>query len=103
MWLEIRTEGHKYFINVYGSSGKKCTGNCSLEFNVCNSDNRKPTFEEINQWIADHWSVIDWSEEDGTCLDLYMIAYGGKFTSSQIEGAFDMWLRDYSDFRDTFQ
>ena len=103
VWLEVKTEGHKYFINVFPKSGKKCTGNCSLAFNICYTDDKKPTYEQINQWIADHWSVITWTKGDGTCLDLYMIAYGGGFTQTQIENAFDMWLGDFEEYRKTFQ
>ena len=103
VWLELKTEGHKYFIDVYGNNGKKCEGNCNVAFSICFNNDRKPTYEEINQWISDHWSVIDWTKDDGTCLDLYMIAYGGGFTHTQFENAFDMFLKDYADYRKAFQ
>jgi hypothetical protein len=49
LWLEIKTEGHKYFIDVYAD------------------------------------------------------AYGGGFTQTQFENAFDMFLKDYADYRKIFQ
>jgi hypothetical protein len=103
VWLELKTEGHKYFINVYPSSGKKCTGNCSLVFNICFTDDKQPTYDQMVQWIADHWSVLTWTKGDGVCLDLYMIAYGGAFSQTQIENAFDMWLKDFAEYRKNFQ
>jgi hypothetical protein len=102
-WLEMRTEGHLYFLDLYPDHGKRCEGNCDLSFNICFSNDKKPTFDEINQWISDHWSFVTWSKDNGTCLALYMLAYGGAFTQSQIENAFDMWLREYADYRKTFQ
>ena len=102
-WLELRTEGQKYYLEVYSKSGKKCEGNCNLAFTVCGTSDQKPTFDEMNSWIADHWSVVDWNKDDGTCLSLYLLAYDGKFTQSQIEAAFDLWLLDYAAYRKSFQ
>lgn len=70
---------------------------------MCSSKDKKPTYEQLNQWIADHYSVISWSQDDGTCLVFYMLAFGHEFTSGQVERAFDLWLIDYKEYRKTFE
>ncbi|MBV1704817.1 MAG: hypothetical protein KGI57_05850 [Hyphomicrobiales bacterium] len=99
---KMTTDGEAYFFNVAGVRGKPCGGNCDTYIDVCNSNWRKPTFDDLIQWVNVHYSYVVWFKDDGTCLHLDLPTYGQPLTEKKLDNAFRIWLGDFKDLRAKF-
>lgn len=90
---EGRADGNKYFLRIFGDDGERCKNYCTGSLLVCNTD-WKLSDSARTTWLNDHWTIANYTTEDGECLSLYLNAFVGNYTKEQVEAAFELYHSD---------
>lgn len=99
-----RVDGREFYFKIPARNGKAepCTDQCNFAFSVCYSTFSKPTYEQLNSFNGKWWSRLTWTEEAGTCIDLW-VKPNSEVASSQLDGYIEIWADELKEFYETFE
>jgi hypothetical protein len=99
---KMTTEGNDYYINIPASDKEACRGTCDLFIAVCNQHWQKPQYDDFTDWSKRYFTHIEWTPDNGTCLEMDLPAYDEPLTEKKLESMLGLWTRELEKFRNRF-